>query len=158
MTSKACIGTNTPDLTYVPRAIHCPLNLPHCRPVCQSLSLLRSRPAQCGLMFVRFCTGERNSVTRHHGLRLPNAHFMTVGVGWFVRSCGTILSAQPLPNLRPSDVTEQNFQKKISIQNFISNYISTFRRRISALMKICALVGFCAAWDGSLLQVPYWGV
>jgi hypothetical protein len=40
---------------------------------------------------------------------------------------------------------DQHFRKKISIPNFISNYISTLRWRISVLMKICFPVGFCAA-------------
>jgi len=145
ITSKT-IGTNTPDLTYVPRAIHCPLNLPHCRLICQSLSLLRLRPVRCGMMFVRVCTGERNSITPHHGLRILYAQFMTIRVGWLV--CAFVwddLKHTATPRLTAIRSYEHNFRKKISIQNFLSNYISTFRRRISVLMKICALVGFCAA-------------
>jgi hypothetical protein len=49
------------------------------------------------------------------------------------------------PRLTSIRSYDKNFRKQISFQNFISNYISAFRRRMSVLMKICALVGFCAA-------------
>jgi hypothetical protein len=112
MTSKPFTGTNAPDLSYVPRVIHCPLNLPHRRLVCQGLSLLRLRPVRCGMMFDRCCTAERNSITPHHGLRLTYAHFMAIRVGWVVPRYGTILSAQPVPDLRPSEATNKIFERK----------------------------------------------
>ena len=145
MTLRNFIATNTLDLTYAPRVIHYPINLPYYHLTCQSLSLLTLTPVRCEMIFVRFCTGERNSITPQHGLHSTTR---TIHDDQSRLVCPFIWddfkhTASPRPTTIRS--YDQNFRKKLSIQNLISNYISTFRWRISVLMKTCPLVGFCAA-------------
>ena len=116
-------------MSHMPRTrvINCPLNLPHCRLTCQSLSHASAKWHDlCPFMYWR--------KEHHYTAPLPPSATRTVHDDHRRLVCPFIwddFKRKATIRLTTIRSYDQNFRKKISIQNLIWNYVYKLRQRIS---------------------------